>query len=64
MTMAGAYPAPSAKKMDKEAAKYAAEMDLKALIEAEKIKKDSARYKAAMMCAKEQMKAMESIGKA
>lgn len=59
--MAGAYPKPSAKKMDQEMAKHMAESDLRTLIEAQRIKKDGARYKAAMACHKEQMKALTAI---
>lgn len=54
--MAGAYgKMPDEKKM-------MAEHDLMTLIEAEKIKKSSARMKAAMQCKKEKMAAMEAIG--
>jgi two-component SAPR family response regulator len=41
-----------------EEKKYMAEMDLKTLIEAGRIKKDAKRYKAAMACHAEQMKMM------
>lgn len=41
--------------------KYRAESDLMTLVEAERIKKDSARMKAAMQCKKEKMAAMEAI---
>lgn len=54
MKMAG-YPSASSEK------KYAAEMDLKTLIEAGRIKKDKARYKAAMACHAEQMKMLEGM---
>lgn len=54
--MAGAY-----SKMPDEK-KFRAENDLHILIEAEKIRKDSARMKAAMECKKEKMAAMEAIG--
>ena len=53
--MAGAYGKMSDEK------KYMAESDLHTLIEAEKIRKDSARMKAAMQCKKEKMAAMEAI---
>ena len=59
--MAGAYAKPSSAKMDKEMAKHMAESDLRTLIEAQRIKKDGARYKAAMACHKEQMKQLASI---
>lgn len=42
--------------------KMMAEHDLSTLIEAEKIKKDSARLKAAMQCKKEKMAMLESLG--
>lgn len=55
--MAGSYGRmPDEKKM------YA-EMDLGTLIDAEKIKKDPARLKAAMTCRKEKMAAMEALDK-
>lgn len=41
--------------------KYMAEMDLKTLIEAQRIKKDSKRYKAAMACHADQMKMLASV---
>jgi hypothetical protein len=44
-----------------EDAKYHAEMDLKTLIEAGRIKKDGKRYKAAMACHAEQMKMMAAM---
>lgn len=54
--MAGKYGSmPDEKKM-------MAEHDLMTLIEAEKIKKEPARMKAAMQCKKEKMAAMEAIG--
>lgn len=54
--MAGAYgKIPDEKKM-------MAKADLHTLIEAEKIKKDSPRLKAAMQCKKELMADMEAIG--
>lgn len=43
--------------------KMMAESDLHTLIEAEKIKKDKPRMKAAMACRDEKMKAMEAIKK-
>lgn len=46
-------------KMDKD---YEAENDLKALIEAEKIKKDKKRYAAAMKKHTEQMAALKAVG--
>lgn len=42
--------------------KMMAESDLHTLVEAEKIKKDAGRMKAAMQCKKEKMAAMEAIG--
>ncbi|MFW5926426.1 MAG: hypothetical protein ACOCSR_00095 [Wenzhouxiangella sp.] len=48
--------------MAAEEKKYRAEVDLHTLVEAEKIKKDSARMKAAMQCRKEKMAAMASVG--
>jgi hypothetical protein len=45
--------------MDK---KYQSESDVRTLIKAGEIKKDKARYKAAMAKAKEQAKALEYIG--
>lgn len=54
--MAAYKPTPDDKKMR-------AECDLMTLIEAEKIKKDTARMKAALQCKKEKMAAMESISK-
>jgi hypothetical protein len=42
--------------------KYMAEHDLKTLIEAGRIRKDKARYKAAMACHAEQMKMLASMG--
>jgi hypothetical protein len=47
--------------MEKEQKKYMAESDLRTLIEAEKIKKDKARYGAAMKCHAEQMKALAAV---
>jgi hypothetical protein len=41
--------------------KMMAEGDLHTLIEAEKIRKDSARMKAAMQCKKEKMAALTSL---
>ena len=40
---------------------WRAESDLRTLVEAEKIKKDKARYGAAMKCHAEQMKALAAI---
>ncbi len=45
----------------KQEKKWAAESDLRTLIEAEKIKKDKARYSAAMKAHREQLAALESI---
>jgi len=45
-------------KMEKQ---YRAEDDLRSLIEAEKVKKDSARMKAAMALRKEKIAAMEAL---
>lgn len=47
--------------MAAEEKKWKADSDLRTLIEAEKIKKDKARYGAAMKCHAEQMKALASI---
>ena len=52
--MAG-YPTASEEK------KYMAEMDLKTIIEAGRIKKDKKRYAAAKACHAEQMKMMEMM---
>lgn len=54
--MAG-YPTASDEK------KWRAESDLGTLIEAEKIKKDKPRFKAAMACRDDKMKAMQSLKK-
>jgi hypothetical protein len=54
--MAGYAGMPDEKKM-------MAENDLHTLVEAEKIKKDKARFSAAMKCRDEKMKAMEAIKK-
>jgi hypothetical protein len=49
-------------KTDKEReAKWQAEADLKTLTEARAIRKDKKRLKAAMMCAKEQMAALQGV---
>ena len=50
-----AYPKASEEK------KFMADMDLRTLIEAQRIKKDAKRYKAAMACHAEQMKQLASI---
>lgn len=47
--------------MAKQEKQWAAESDLRTLIEANRIKKDKARYAAAMACHKEQMAALASI---
>ena len=53
---------PSNTKTDKEQeAKWRAEADLRSLVEAEEVRKDKARMKAAMACAREQMDAMQAI---
>jgi hypothetical protein len=44
-------------------AKWRAESDLGALIEAEKIRKDPKRLKAALACRDDKMKAMQSLKK-
>jgi len=49
--------------MDKAHKEYRVEDDLRTLIEAEKIKKDSKRFKAAMAKRKERMELMENIKK-
>lgn len=54
MNMAG----PKADTMDK---KYMAECDLRTLIEAQRIKKDGKRYKAAMAAHADQMKALMGV---
>lgn len=55
--MAGAY----GKMADDK--KMMAESDLHTLVEAERIRKDSARFKAAMKCRDEKMAAMKDISK-
>ncbi len=55
--MAGPYANTAADK------KYMAENDLSTLVEAEKIKKDKARFSAAMKCREEKMAAMQNIKK-
>lgn len=47
--------------MSKEEKDWRAEDDLRTLIEAEKIKKDKARLKAAMAKKREKMKALENL---
>jgi hypothetical protein len=47
--------------MAKEEKKWQAESDLSTLIQAEKIKKDKARYAAAMKVHKEQQAALDAI---
>lgn len=47
--------------MAKQEKKWAAEHDLRTLIEAEVIKKDKARYDAAMKAHKEQMAALKEV---
>lgn len=56
---------PMSPKTDKEReAKYRAESDLRTLQEAEEVKRDKARMKAALACAKEKMAAMDAVQKA
>lgn len=53
---------PGMPKSDKERmAKYEAEEDLRTLIRAGEVKKDKARLKRALDCAKEQAKALASV---
>jgi len=52
------YPGPSKAEMKK----HEAECDLRTLIDAARIKKDKARYAAAMKARTEQMAAMQAIG--
>lgn len=53
----------AATKAMSEEKKWQIEQDLRSLIEAEKIKKDSARLKAAMQLKKEKMAEMEALSK-
>lgn len=55
--MAGAYGKAGEEK------KFMAENDLSTLVEAERIKKDKARFTAAMKCRDEKMAAMQKISK-
>lgn len=50
--------------MDKQEKEWRADSDLRTLIEAEKIKKDKARYAAAMKMHKEQLAALQNLEKA
>lgn len=50
--------------MEKQEKEWRADADLRTLIEAEKIKKDKARYAAAMKMHKEQLAALQNIEKA
>ncbi len=52
-----------AMKMTAQDKKYMGESDLRTLIEAEKIKKDKPRYSGAMNARKEQIAAMQAVGK-
>lgn len=59
--MAVGYGGKGRKNMSEEEKKMHAEADLRTLVEAEEIKRDSARLKAAKKCAREQKKSLETI---
>lgn len=51
------------KSSDADEAKWQAEDDLRTLVRAKEIRADKARLKRAMACAKEQMAALQGVGK-
>ena len=59
--MAGDYVEKGEHKMSPDEMKVHGEMDLRTLIEAEKVKKDPARMKMAMSCRKDIMDSLEKV---